>query len=85
VVAAGLRAHRDNWFPTASHVLVYAIVMPALALALAETAGMGISGLLHAVLWASVLSVGVLVSRLWSVTRRTARLSATRSCSILEN
>jgi MATE family multidrug resistance protein len=36
VVSAGLRAHGDNWFPTASHVLSYALVMPLLGLTLAE-------------------------------------------------
>jgi multidrug resistance protein, MATE family len=70
VVAAGLRAHGDNWFPTASHVLSYALVMPALGLILAERQQLGVSGLLLAVLWSGVLSCGVLIVRLWFVTRR---------------
>jgi MATE family multidrug resistance protein len=70
VAAAALRAHRDNWFPTASHVLAYACVMPALGLVLAEVRGLGVLGLLHAILWASVLSVGVLLYRLRVLTRR---------------
>jgi MATE family multidrug resistance protein len=73
VVSAGLRAHGDNWFPTASHVLSYALVMPLLGLTLAERHGLGVSGLLWAILWASVLSCGVLVGRLWFVTRRALR------------
>ena len=70
VASAALRAHRDNWFPTASHVFAYALVMPALALALAEGRGLGVAGLLYAILWSSVLSVGVLLLRLWALTRR---------------
>jgi MATE family multidrug resistance protein len=70
VFAAALRAHGDNWFPTASHVLAYAFIMPVLAVTLAEGRGMGVSGLLHAILWASVLSAGVLMVRLIVLTRR---------------
>jgi MATE family multidrug resistance protein len=73
VAAAALRAHRDNWFPTASHVLAYALVMPALALGLAEGRGLGVAGLLHAILWSSVLSVVVLLLRLSVLTRRSSR------------
>jgi MATE family multidrug resistance protein len=71
VAAAALRAHRDNWFPTASHVFAYACVMPGLGLLLAEVRGLGVLGLLHAILWASILSVGVLLYRLRVLTRRT--------------
>jgi MATE family multidrug resistance protein len=79
VAAAALRAHRDNWFPTASHVLAYACVMPGLGLLLAEVRGLGVLGLLHAILWASVLSVGVLAYRLYVLTRRTAAVSDVRA------
>ena len=41
-----------------------------LELALAEGRGLGVAGLLYAVLWSSVLSVGVLLLRLWVLTRR---------------
>jgi multidrug resistance protein, MATE family len=70
VVAAALRAHGDNWYPTASHVLCYALVMPALAVTLAELAGLGVAGLMQAIVWSSVLSVSVLMARLWILTRR---------------
>lgn len=70
VAAAALRAHRDNWFPTASHVLAYVCVMPALAVALAEVRGLGVDGLLQAIVWSSVLSAGVLASRLRVLTRK---------------
>jgi MATE family multidrug resistance protein len=75
VAAAALRAHRDNWFPTASHVLAYVAVMPALGIVLAEVRGLGVAGLLQAIVWASVLSAGVLTSRLRQLTRRTAAIS----------
>jgi MATE family multidrug resistance protein len=74
VAAAALRARGDNWFPTASHLLAYALVMPALAFWLAETRGQGVAGLMLAILWSSVLSCGVLCARLW-VLRSSLRFS----------
>lgn len=66
VVAAGaLRARGDNWFPTASHLLAYALVMPALAYWLSEHQGRGVAGLMLAILASSVLSCAVLSARLW--------------------
>jgi MATE family multidrug resistance protein len=80
VASAALRAHGDNWFPTASHVLAYAVLMPALGLGLAELKGMGVSGLLQAIIWSSVFSVSVLMGRLWILTRRIApRLQDSRT------
>jgi MATE family multidrug resistance protein len=73
VAAAGLRAQGDNWFPTASHLLAYALVMPVLAFVWAELAGQGVAGLLWASLAASVLSAGVLVARLYVLARRAER------------
>ena len=72
VAAAALRARGDNWVPTASHVFAYAIVMPPLALVLAEGLGRGVAGLLEAILIASVISVGVLMARLAMLTRSRA-------------
>lgn len=74
VVASVLRAHRDNWFPTASHLLAYAFIMPAIALTLAEGYRMGVSGLLLAILGSSVCSVGILTIRLRFLTRRLATI-----------
>lgn len=65
VAAAALRARGDNWFPTASHLLAYAFVMPVVAYWLAEAQGRGVQGLMLAILVASVLSCGVLSARLW--------------------
>lgn len=72
VVASALRARGDNWFPTASHLLSYAVVMPALAFWLAEVRKLGVTGLMLAIFWASVLSCAVLCFRLY-------RLSAKRA------
>jgi MATE family multidrug resistance protein len=71
VAAAALRAQSDNWFPTGSHVLAYAVVMPPLAYYLAERAQQGVAGLMHAILVASALSVAVLTLRLGWLARRT--------------
>ncbi len=66
VASSALRARGDNWFPTFSHILAYAGVMPVLGYWFAEHEGMGVAGLLFAIFWASVLSAAVLVAR-WAV------------------
>ncbi len=70
VAASALRARGDNWFPTWSHILAYAAVMPPLGFWLAEVQGMGVAGLLLAIFWASVLSAAVLIARWWALARR---------------
>jgi MATE family multidrug resistance protein len=70
VVATALRAQGDNWFPTASHLLSYAVVMPALGFTLAELEHHGVRGLLEAINVTSGLSVAVLAARLWILTQR---------------
>jgi len=74
VAAAALRGRGDNWFPTASHVFAYVIVMPPLGLYLAETREFGVTGLMLAILIASFASVGVLVMRFAWLTRRGSSL-----------
>jgi multidrug resistance protein, MATE family len=69
VIASALRARSDNWFPTFSHILAYAVVMPILGYWLAEHQGMGVAGLLFAIFWASVVSAAVLIARWWALTR----------------
>jgi multidrug resistance protein, MATE family len=69
VVAAALRARGDNWFPTASHVLSYVVVMPPLAWWLGEHQGRGVAGLMESIVVASFLSVSVLMLRLQRLTR----------------
>jgi MATE family multidrug resistance protein len=65
VAASALRARGDNWFPTASHLVAYAVVMPSLAVWLTELRHHGVAGLLLAVLGSSVLSCAVLCLRLF--------------------
>jgi MATE family multidrug resistance protein len=69
VTASALRARGDNWFPTFSHILAYAVVMPVLGYWLAEHEGMGVAGLLFAIFWSSVLSAAVLLLRWWALSR----------------
>jgi MATE family multidrug resistance protein len=76
VAATALRARDDNWFPTLSHIVAYAVVMPFLGWWLAEHRQMGTAGLLLAVFWASVLSFGVLMLRWIVVTQRQSRSAA---------
>ncbi|HEU5074649.1 MAG TPA: MATE family efflux transporter [Polyangiaceae bacterium] len=75
VAAAALRARGDNWFPTASHLVAYALVMPLLGFTLAEKRAQGVSGLMLAILTASVLSCAVLSARLWMLRRRLPKVS----------
>jgi multidrug resistance protein, MATE family len=72
VAASALRARSDNWFPTFSHILAYAIVMPILGFWLAEHQGLGVAGLLFAIFWSSVVSAGVLLLRWWALANRVA-------------
>lgn len=76
VASQALRARGDNWFPTFSHILAYAAVMPPLAFWLAEVNGQGVAGLMLAIFWASVLSFGVLLARFWMLSRRDGRVIA---------
>lgn len=70
VTASALRARGDNWFPTFSHILAYAGVMPIVGYWLAERQGMGVAGLLFAIFWSSVVSAAVLIWRWWWLARR---------------
>jgi len=69
VIASALRARGDNWFPTASHIVAYVVVMPPAGYLLGERLGRGVAGLMEAILAASVLSVAVLLLRQSSLTR----------------
>lgn len=72
VTASALRARGDNWFPTFSHILAYAVVMPVVGYWLAERQGMGVAGLLFAIFWASVVSAAVLLARWFALARAPA-------------
>jgi MATE family multidrug resistance protein len=76
VTASALRARGDNWFPTFSHILAYAVVMPALGYWLAEHLRMGVPGLLFAICGASLLSAAVLLLRWWAIADKPALAKA---------
>ncbi|MGD9980194.1 MAG: MATE family efflux transporter [Hyphomonadaceae bacterium] len=72
VIASALRARGDNWFPTFSHILAYAVVMPVLGYWFAEVQGQGVAGLLFAIFWSSVVSAAVLLLRWTALAKRAA-------------
>jgi MATE family multidrug resistance protein len=60
VAANSLRARGDIWFPTVMHAVSYIGVMLPLAWLLAISLGLGLNGILWAVIVASFLSAAVL-------------------------
>jgi MATE family multidrug resistance protein len=81
VTASALRARGDNWFPTFSHILAYAVVMPALGYWFAEhlakdgPPAQKVAGLLFAICIASLLSAGVLLLRWWVIAGKPAAVA----------
>lgn len=63
VCAQTLRAQGDVWLPTVTHVTSYAVVMTPLAWFLAVPMGLGVNGIVWAVVLASFLSAGLLLAR----------------------
>lgn len=84
VAASALRARGDNWFPTFSHILAYAVVMPLLGFWLAESQGMGVAGLLFAIFWSSVLSVVILLARWWWLAQAPTAIRDAPIAAVLE-
>lgn len=76
VAANALRARDDVWLPTLTHTISYAAVMLPLGYALALPLGMGLIGLVWAVVIASVVSAGFLLTRFWWLSRRSLRAEA---------
>jgi multidrug resistance protein, MATE family len=70
VTAQALRARGDVWLPTGTHLTSYIVIMMPLAWWLAIPRGMGITGLVWAVVIASVVSAGLLLARFWMLSRR---------------
>jgi MATE family multidrug resistance protein len=70
VAAQALRARADIWVPTAMHVTSYAVVMLPLGWALAHPAGLGLDGIVWAIIVASLLSAGFLCTRFLWLARR---------------
>ncbi|WP_416907608.1 MAG: MATE family efflux transporter [Polymorphobacter sp.] len=65
VGAQALRARGDVWMPTATHFASYLFVMMPLGWALALPLGLGLMGLVWAVIVASALSALLLWGRFW--------------------
>lgn len=63
VAANALRARGDIWVPTATHVASYAVVMLPLGWWLAHPGGLGLDGIVWAVIVASLLSAALLLGR----------------------
>ncbi|MBI1196662.1 MAG: MATE family efflux transporter [Phenylobacterium sp.] len=70
VTAQALRARGDVWLPTMTHMTSYVVVMMPLAWWLAIPQGMGVMGLVWAVIAASFLSGGLLLGRFAMLARR---------------
>lgn len=70
VIAQALRARGDVWVPTLTHLTSYVVVMMPLAWWLAIPMGLGLNGIVWAVIAASVLSAGLLGGRFWLLARR---------------
>jgi MATE family multidrug resistance protein len=70
VTAQALRARGDVWLPTGTHLTSYIVLMMPLAWWLAIPRGMGIIGIVWAVIIASVVSAALLLARFWMLSRR---------------
>lgn len=70
VIAQALRARGDVWLPTFTHMTSYVLVMMPLAWWLAIPMGMGLNGIVWAVITASFISAGLLSWRFWALARR---------------
>ncbi len=77
VAAQLLRACHDAWFPTALHMISYAILMVPLGWTLAFGLEHGVTGLLLAIAFASFASLGVLSARFAWIDRALRREWAT--------
>ena len=66
VGAQSLRAQSDVWVPTATHFASYLLVMMPLGYAFAIPLGLGVNGIVWAIIVASLMSAGLLWGRfLW--------------------
>jgi MATE family multidrug resistance protein len=70
VTAQALRARGDVWIPSATHLTSYILIMAPLAWWLAIPRGLGLTGMLAAVIIASVISCALLLGRFWTLSRR---------------
>lgn len=70
VIAQALRARGDVWLPTFTHLTSYVLVMMPLAWWLSIKVGLGLNGIVWAVIAASFLSAGLLGGRFWQLAKR---------------
>jgi MATE family multidrug resistance protein len=70
VTAQALRARGDVWLPTGTHLTSYIAIMMPLAWWLAIPQHLGIVGIAWAVVIASLVSAGLLLTRFWLLSRR---------------
>lgn len=70
VIAQALRARGDVLAPTLTHILSYAVVMCPLAWWLALPMGMGLAGIMWAVIAASLMAASLLLGRFWMLAGR---------------
>lgn len=70
VTAQALRARGDVWAPTSTHLASYVAVMIPLAWWLAIPRGMGVSGIVWAVIIASFMAMTLLLGRFWLLRRK---------------
>ena len=70
VGANALRARGDIWWPTAIHLASYLVVMVPLGWLLSHPLGLGLAGLVWAIIVASLMAGGLLVARFALLARR---------------
>jgi MATE family multidrug resistance protein len=70
VAAQALRARGDVWLPTWTHLTSYILIMMPLAYWLAIPLKMHLTGIVWAVIIASVVSAVLLLARFWMLSRR---------------
>lgn len=70
VGAQALRARGDVWMPTLTHMISYLAIMIPLGWVLTFPLGLGLDGILWAVIVASFASAGLLLARFWLLSRR---------------
>jgi len=70
VVSQALRARGDVLVPSCTHLASYIFVMPPLAWWLAIPLGLGLNGIVWAVIAASFAAAGLLLGRFWMLSRQ---------------
>ena len=70
VAGMALRARGDVWVPTVTHTLSYILVMLPLSWVFAHNLGMGLNGIIWAVIFASLMSSSLLLGRFWMLARQ---------------